>query len=525
MKYVCRVRSSVKGGCDVQLSPRTVIVGPNGAGKTTIVQALELATSGFVSDMEGREMVRQSSALGRLFPDKGDMHAEATLADTDGGEERTFSWEMKAKKNGGFYTPKHTAPVNVRFPVTDLTSTLKGDVNTVGVWLEGQVLGPLTAEDILSLLPPAVREDAKTAMDQHGCTDMLVLSKAAAQTAKNLRSQATRTEKTIDSLVEGVAPPMTEARRTEIEAKLAEEPPADSYTQAQVASMQAEVETLRAEARDLLAEIEALPVLDASTSAALSRLKNAGWLIQQHLQHFDNEKCWVCGQGDAAALQQQAKDLSAVESELAPQVRDAEKRIRLQAEFDRCAAALQNRIDTLANAVVREDKSAERSELLSLLAADKAAARTWNNAEAMRKEVAASRAHADRLSLVAKELKKAGQAFLDKKKTDFIERVSSFLPEGEAFDVDLGSARMGFDRDGQLHSALSGAEESRMLLALASSQEDGSTPCVLIPKDRGWDRDTLGHVMAALADSPVQVVIMSTVEPDPVEGWTLVSLE
>jgi hypothetical protein len=141
----------------------------------------------------------------------------------------------------------------------------------------------------------------------------------------------------------------------------------------------------------------------------------------------------------------------------------------------------------------------------------------------MRKEVAASRAHADRLSLVAKELKKAGQAFLDKKKTDFIERVSSFLPEGEAFDVDLGSARMGFDRDGQLHSALSGAEESRMLLALASSQEDGSTPCVLIPKDRGWDRDTLGHVMAALADSPVQVVIMSTVEPDPVEGWTLVS--
>jgi energy-coupling factor transporter ATP-binding protein EcfA2 len=290
MKYVCRVRSSVKGGCDVQLSPRTVIVGPNGAGKTTIVQALELATSGFVSDMEGREMVRQSSALGRLFPDKGDMHAEATLADTDGGEERTFSWEMKAtfswemkaKKNGGFYTPKHTAPVNVRFPVTDLTSTLKGDVNTVGVWLEGQVL----AEDILSLLPPAVREDAKTAMDQHGCTDMLVLSKAAAQTAKNLRSQATRTEKTIDSLVEGVAPPMTEARRTEIEAKLAEEPPADSYTQAQVASMQAEVETLRAEARDLLAEIEALPVLDASTSAALSRLKNAGWLIQQHLQHF-----------------------------------------------------------------------------------------------------------------------------------------------------------------------------------------------------------------------------------------------
>jgi len=77
-------------------------------------------------------------------------------------------------------------------------------------------------------------------------------------------------------------------------------------------------------------------------------------------------------------------------------------------------------------------------------------------------------------------------------------------------------------RDNKLHSALSGAEESRVLLALASAQEDGSKPCVLIPKDRGWDAATLYRVMEALADSPVQVIIMSTVEPKPVEGWTLV---
>jgi hypothetical protein len=63
-----------------------------------------------------------------------------------------------------------------------------------------------------------------------------------------------------------------------------------------------------------------------------------------------------------------------------------------------------------------------------------------------------------------------------------------------------------------------------MLLALASTQEDGSTPCVLIPKDRGWDRDTLEGVMKALSDSPVQVIIMSTVKPEPVEGWTMVDL-
>jgi hypothetical protein len=29
--------------------------------------------------------------------------------------------------------------------------------------------------------------------------------------------------------------------------------------------------------------------------------------------------------------------------------------------------------------------------------------------------------------------------------------------------------------------------------------------------------------MVALADAPVQVIIMSTVVPNPVEGWTLIN--
>ena len=62
MLYPVRVRSNVKGGVDVQLGQRTVVYGPNGAGKTAVVQSIELATRGWVTDMEVREQVKLAEA-------------------------------------------------------------------------------------------------------------------------------------------------------------------------------------------------------------------------------------------------------------------------------------------------------------------------------------------------------------------------------------------------------------------------------------------------------------------------------
>ena len=135
------------------------------------------------------------------------------------------------------------------------------------------------------------------------------------------------------------------------------------------------------------------------------------------------------------------------------------------------------------------------------------------------------RAKADRISLVGKELAKAGKRLLNKQQSEFEAAVSAYLPGEETLGVDLSASRLGLVREDGLHSALSGAEESRVLLALASAQEDGSTPSVLIPQDRGWDPATLTRVMQALSQSTAQIIIMSTVEPEPVEGWSLVHVE
>jgi hypothetical protein len=166
---------------------------------------------------------------------------------------------------------------------------------------------------------------------------------------------------------------------------------------------------------------------------------------------------------------------------------------------------------------------ARRDELVAALAADDANRRLWSNAQAQRAEIAFDRKRADKLADIGKALDVAGRKLLDQKKRAFEDRVSAFLPEDDTFGVDLAAGRIGLVRDGHLHSALSGAEWSRVLLALASASGDDSTPCVLVPEDRAWDRDTLMDVMKALASAPFQIIIMSTVTPDPIEGWSCVT--
>lgn len=529
MKYIRLVKSSLKGGCDVRLSPRTVIVGPNGAGKSTIVQSLELATSGWVSDMEGRSRVKQSNALARLFLPDVPMHAEAIFADTTDSEEVEdyplhCQWSMQKGKK-----PEHEAPFVVRFPVQDLQTVLGGDANTVGAWLEKQVMGDMTKDDLLSALPPAVREEAGKFVARQGKTDLLWLAKAAANEAKNLKSQATRSEKTVDRMTVGIAPPWTSAKREQMQAEYEElSGKSSGVSKVHFDSMKSAADRLRAAIEEAAKKVTPVAAESRQAVAALQRVAKAKALIGQHADCFGIDTCWVCGVGDEEAIRVFVQTLNSIEKEFHAH-RDA---VRQQEQEAATLASMKVQLEEKEKWLAQAEESGfgdqhyerEARELLNAISADKAAQTAWANADAARKEIAQLRATASKLSLLAKQFKTVGQSLMDKQKSSFEERVNAFLPGEDEVGIDLSSSRLGFMRDGQLHSALSGAEESRMLLALASAQEDGSTPCVLIPQDRGWDRDTLTSVMTALASSPVQVVIMSTVEPEPVEGWSLVKL-
>jgi len=521
--YFGHVESTLKKGCNVKLGQRTVIVGGNGSGKSSIVQSLELAANGWASDMEGRARVKQGTALARLFPPDGARYARATLS--NGAQ---FLWELEDNKTGGFKRPEHTPPALVRWPVQDLMDVLRGDSNTVSAWLEQQVVGGLTEADLLSALPPAVRDLVKEFMKRQRKTDFIALAKDAKQEAKNLRVQATRSEKTIDSMTEGIAPPLLDSARKELEAKLAVmTAPQVGITKAEHVAARAEIERFVQIYMTKQSELEKLVAPPANISEAVNRLVAAGTLIQQHTTIFGKYDCWVCGNEKKGAIDAQTIRLTEAMAQVHPKHQEGARRAALVQEQVVREADLKQRAEAFKKLKVAEvpDDGARRA-IMARLAMDDAAKRTWFNADAARREADQFRSKADLLTLAGNALEKAGKQFLEKSKLDFESTVSAFLPEGERIGVDLESARFGLLRNGEIHSALSGAEWSRVLLALAAAQErNATTPCVLVPEDRAWDARTLSQVMQALATCAVQVLIMSTVAPAaPVEGWTLVEL-
>ncbi len=524
MKYVRRVQSNIKGGCDVELGLRTVIVGPNGSGKSTIVQSIELAAGGFVSDVEGRELVRQVGSLKRLFPPGSEGFSEIEVADTDGSPAQTCTWQ---------YNQEHAPPLKLRFLVQELSSVLSGDSAKVGAWLESQVLSSShTKEDVLSLLPPTLRPPAEAYAQRKKSFDLVGLSKSAKSEAKQLRAQATRIEKTMEHMVAGVSPPLTDNRRAELE-RLVQAGPALSgkVSQDEYDLRTVELAELREALQFALEERARLPTPSPRAADSLARIHTVRHLIRQHLDAFGADDCMVCGnKGVAADISAQVDGLIEIEKEYSGLKNLAEEHLRL----DRVEQSLRTRIGAsekfVASLEVEDPNEAARLRAaLGDLAADKAAQQTWTNAESMRRDVQEMRAQATQLSELGKIMAEAGTRFVQQHKSAFEKRVSSFLPDDDVFSVNMEASRVGLlqGNKGEQHlcTALSGAEESRVLLALASAQADSSTPCILIPKDRGWDRDTLQQVMAALSQSSVQVVIMSTVQPEPVEGWTLVNME
>jgi hypothetical protein len=520
MIYLQRVKSSLKNGVDVQLGPRTVLVGANGAGKTAIIQACELATGGHVSDMEGRDRVKNSQALARLFPPDVRLYAQVVLSDGT-----PFVWEMKpGAEPGSFKQPELVAPLTVRWPLQELSATLGGEQGTVKAWLEAQVIGSLAVEDVLGALPVALHPVVKSLMRTSGQSDFLSLAKAAKDEAKSLRSNATRKEKTIEQMTQGIPTPLLASERERLEKELSGLGDVAMISREDYDALLAGAGELAARYATCMNQIGALPEDDPEIARAIRGLYVANDLILEHRANFGPEaECKVCGSALTVAAQA-ARIEAALSTSLKPFSDLLETRIRLEKEAKLLHTAIASATEKLRDAVVGSSK--ERvSELNRLLALDTSARKAWENDQAARIEVNTARKRATALVEVGEALEATGEALLSRRKSEFEERVSTFLPTGDVLGVDLDSARVGLLRGGNLHSALSGAEWSRVLLALAAATVGGgSTPCVLVPADRSWDRDTLTSVMAALSGSSAQIILMSTVMPDPVEGWSLVEL-
>jgi hypothetical protein len=298
---------------------------------------------------------------------------------------------------------------------------------------------------------------------------------------------------------------------------------------------QADYDQLLSEARAVKASVDAL-TQEVATLATMPELpKNVDRaqkvlnLIHSNKECSPDGSCMVCSLGSAEQVENMRTLVQNAVDEALPQFRALQAQARKRQEQEQQLADKKRELDRyvtrLEQAVVVTDTQDERIQLVQLLARDDAARNAWRNADAERRSVVTKREKAEQLGKIAKTLEKLGQALLLERKATYLDVVNRYLLPEERMDFDLATGRVGLLRGDELHSTLSGAEWTRLLLALASAETDSSTPCILAPEDRAWDRDTLSAVMQALADSPYPVLLMSTVRPDDVPGWTILDVK
>lgn len=521
MRYIQQVTSPIKGGVNARLGKRTVLVGPNGAGKTAVIQAIELATIGQVTDIEGRDKASRSAALARLFPPEGPFESSVKWSD---GE--THAWVMEERK-GGFKTPQQPDnPFEVRFPIRELKAVLSSADESVRAWMEGQIFTQVSESDLIRAVGAVHEKAVRKLVAKEGSTDFLTLAKAGKSRARSLRTEATGKAKTVEEMMTGTRSPLLDFEREDLQKKLDDLVADGGSSSFDIELSRKRAAELREAAERTREKIEGLESALKGAKGLKTSQRLAKVLSLMELHHEispDGDVCLLCGDKDVRATIEQRK--AAIEARLAA----FEKETKLQAALDHARedlAILNQSLDQeekkLAEAEGKVDHSAEIEKIRKQLAQDEIARTSWENANRTRQKVASMRTMAQEYADAAEQLDTVGRRLINSRRDAFTQRISKFLAFGDQFDVDLDTSRVGLSRRGQLHTALSGVEESRVLLALAA--DAGQQDAILVPPDRAWDKNTLTETMRSLANVDTQIIIMSTVRPDPIAGWDILDI-
>jgi ABC-type cobalamin/Fe3+-siderophores transport system ATPase subunit len=549
--YIEKVKSNIKRGVDVRLGQHTVIVGPNGGGKSSVLQALQLAADGTVRDAEGRDELKTAAAIARFFsPSIKELYATATLSDN----QTALHWEATRTKTS-IKVGACRQPVHVHFPVTRVQSLLAGDEKKVRAWLSQNVLGKLTASKVTGVLTPDEAKAISRLISQKGLElDWSVIAAAAKAEATSLRRDATVKEKTVDQMLEGVSQEFSPEEKAKLSNALEQVnlalAAARESSQEQYDALDRQVRTMATD-YDLLAAQEQADVPPAESATGISRaelqtIEKLHAIIAQSLAVCGVAECGVCGttgvgpaiqarQAQTRAILEENARNSQVQAQLARSNQRKARMQQIQASLETLVPKWQNFkvVDTAPLKKTRDD-------LMAQIARAQSAEQTWASARAAKAEVGTLRALASTLAAAADTLTTVGQKQLKESIEAFQDAVSNHLP-GEQLGVDIEAGRLGFLRYPEnrgepptLHTALSGAEWSMMVMALCAWDTEKNPPAegslvVLTPDDRAWDSHTLARVMNSLygtGESKYQVIIMSTVMPEELDPdmWTIVTV-
>ena len=515
--YIKQVTSNLKSPdgqpWTANLAQRTLIVGSNASHKSSILQACELALTGAVDDLVWRSVVRDAALLVTMAP--GDtLSSKVTLSN---GAAHQFNVEAGKRPPGATFS-------NSTLPIRQVREAVAGGPATARKMFLPWLAGELTDADLLAHIPTKLHGKFKDLM-QHiglGQTKADALLRIEEYAGKQQRGAAKEC-KGAQSLIEELTSQMNEAPSDEALAA-AEVRLHDLLAQKPASSESPEVlESRLVEARRQFNVVE--------ETVSKLEFEHSAETILTSAQTHALDQCPVC------SSQVGSSHLQACLDHYTSLSRSLEEEHQLSyLEAIKGLALAQHTIDECEAAAARDDAPAFDASEVDRAQAEyddlKEAQVKWQTLTAAKRKVDQ---YEDDIETY-KQLKKACgdtiTAIAKERSAGFCRTVSSFLPKGWDFSlkIDAKTFRIGLLRDGEIHSALCGAEGAAVITAVAMATTTSmpkSEPVVLIPEDRAFDPRTLASVMRGYNKFDGQVIMASTVRPRgrPSKHWTIIDLD
>lgn len=572
IKYVA---SNVKGGVRAALGEKTLIIGDNATGKSSVVGAIELALTGAVSDVAGRaEMKKENELITQLAPEgKGELFSNLLL---DDGTEVKWIAGAKGAKKAQHYIPEAKVDTEAVFPLRPVTEAIMGNPQTARKFFMGFILPKLTREDVYARIPKTLHEHYQNAILKAGINDpevdkLLLALEFADSKSRGAKTKARTQKETATVVSEGLAPlPTSEVieavkAKQKTSRKKLEELIQLRAQAAQVQKTQADAGPIRAQLGQAQANIQQLQAALAQVDAHLAQTPRPAALNEHTLRVMaiveqcaaleaaapgTGISCHVCKTPMPAGTftQRHQVALAYKEQEAAkagPFMEIQKQRDGIQSNlvsWRQHAISLETQLSAIQQVVaagggggeVVTDEMYLAAQREVSLADDEMLKITTLQAQwETTQRVEATAKDSDKESDVWAELSEACSKTIDQLLgagvSQFVAKVQSFLPATDKFELVLHENkkpvfRIGLHRDGRCNTALSGAEWSRVMAAVAAACIVPGKLSVIIPPDRSFDTNTVTTMLHSFVNVPGQVIIATTTPPREIPvGWTVIN--
>ena len=550
--YIRKITSNIKSGVDVELHPKTLIVGPNGSGKSSIINAIELALTQSVNDLRGKKSVKRGSDLITLAPGDEDLKC---VADYDNGKSTSVTIERTPNGAG---RPKVKNKLKGKLPFNDVLTVLTSKPTVLKEWVVENVGNVVSRAAIIDMLGEELAETYNRLAGTSKNDEIEILKMVTIKNQdkiKAYREEIRSTQKALEKLEENIQ--IVDESHLVSLSKKAEE--SFQLLNGLISSARAIEETHKRKAslgERLAQHMQELndykKKLDiATTSSNLSQpvTEQDEFLVALREKLLNMAKihlalnmsdCMLCTKGNSVNFGERIQSLDGMNQSVVEALDAHNQRIGLEKEVKR----LQTTVDNLVNEIKTCDHNLDLHGG-GFIQEDIANAKIeWETTtqrvqDIKNQKVQLVQIHEMKANIVkfedmistAKKLSNAIQIvnenLASSSASSFVSSVQQFLPNDYKFSVKISdSVEIGFEKEGVIHQALSGAEWASMIMAMSAACADSTQFNIITPEERAFDPNTLYNVMGVLSACPYQVILTSTTQPSSdVEGWNIISLE